>query len=61
MPLASSDQLSFYPVGVVVPVRAGSRVVWAGVREARRQRPRGLPMAATFVAALFDTGGMGGG
>jgi hypothetical protein len=57
MPLTSTTSFP-YSAGVVAD--AGSREVRAGVREARRQRPRGSPMDPPFVAALFDFGGKGG-
>jgi hypothetical protein len=61
MRLASSDQLSLCPAGVVKSVRTGSREVRAGVREARRQRPPGLPMATIFAAARSNSSRQGGG
>jgi len=61
MPLASSDQLSSYPVGVVVPVRAGLRRVRAGVEKRGGKGPEACPWAATFVAALSNSSSKGAG
>jgi hypothetical protein len=70
MPLAPSDQLSFYPAGVVNPLflrgirvvatAVGLKKVRAGVEKRGGGAP-GVAHAADSVAAFFNFGRRGGG